>query len=284
MNSFQTTALHGVCISAADPAATTSGAGESSDLPSFLFHFQPLFPPGGHHGGPRKLLVESKPLLSQDFIRFRPELSQSSDPSQRTRTELRGSAARSRCLCGRLLRRTARLATFGTPCTRGTSCLLLCLQKPLTTPVRFPGYWCVSCRPLVLGALSMSGSGRKDFDVKHILRLRWKLFSHPSPSSSSPAGGSCLQQDSGGGSFEHWGPSQSRLLKNQEKGSVSAFWKKPSFPPFFFLPPFFSSFPPFFFLLAFLPPFFSSFLSPLIHFPVLILVNLEPTLKQCSPC
>ncbi|XP_060247502.1 kelch-like protein 1 isoform X2 [Meriones unguiculatus] len=74
----------------------------------------------------------------------------------------------------------------------------------------------------------MSGSGRKDFDVKHILRLHWKLFSHPSPASGSPAGGSCLQQDSGGGSFEHWGPSQSRLLKSQEKGSVSAFWKKPS--------------------------------------------------------
>ncbi|KAM5312154.1 kelch-like protein 1 isoform 2-T2 [Glossophaga mutica] len=73
----------------------------------------------------------------------------------------------------------------------------------------------------------MSGSGRKDFDVKHILRLRWKLFSHPSPSPSSPAGGGCLQQD-GNSSFEHWGPSQSRLLKNQEKGSVSTFWKKPS--------------------------------------------------------
>uniref|UniRef100_A0A8C3YQF7 Kelch like family member 1 n=1 Tax=Catagonus wagneri TaxID=51154 RepID=A0A8C3YQF7_9CETA len=73
----------------------------------------------------------------------------------------------------------------------------------------------------------MSGSGRKDFDVKHILRLRWKLFSHPSPSPGSPAGGSCLQQDSSG-SFEHWGPSQSRLLKSQEKGSVSTFWKKPS--------------------------------------------------------
>ncbi|XP_006882777.1 PREDICTED: kelch-like protein 1-like isoform X2 [Elephantulus edwardii] len=73
----------------------------------------------------------------------------------------------------------------------------------------------------------MSGSGRKDFDVKHILRLRWKLFSHPSPSSSGPAGGSCLQQD-GSGSFEHWGPSQSRLLKNQERGSMSTFWKKAS--------------------------------------------------------
>ncbi|XP_006864369.1 PREDICTED: kelch-like protein 1-like isoform X2 [Chrysochloris asiatica] len=73
----------------------------------------------------------------------------------------------------------------------------------------------------------MSGSGRKDFDVKHILRLRWKLFSHPSPSSSGSAGGGCLQQDSSS-SFEHWGPSQSRLLKNQERGSVSAFWKKPS--------------------------------------------------------
>ncbi|ELK37747.1 Kelch-like protein 1 [Myotis davidii] len=72
----------------------------------------------------------------------------------------------------------------------------------------------------------MSGSGRKDFDVKHILRLRWKLFSHPSPSPGGPAGG-CLQQD-GSGSFEHWGPSQNRLLKSQEKGSVSTFWKKPS--------------------------------------------------------
>ncbi|OWK00666.1 KLHL1 [Cervus elaphus hippelaphus] len=73
----------------------------------------------------------------------------------------------------------------------------------------------------------MSGSGRKDFDVKHILRLRWKLFSHPSPSAGGPAAGSCLQQD-GSGSFEHWGPSQSRLLKSQEKGGVSTFWKKPS--------------------------------------------------------
>uniref|UniRef100_G3UJG8 Kelch like family member 1 n=1 Tax=Loxodonta africana TaxID=9785 RepID=G3UJG8_LOXAF len=71
----------------------------------------------------------------------------------------------------------------------------------------------------------MSGSGRKDFDVKHILRLRWKLFSHPSPSSGGPAGGGCLQPDSSG-SFEHWGPSQSRLLKNQERGGVSTFWKK----------------------------------------------------------
>ncbi|KAM9205420.1 kelch-like protein 1 isoform 2-T2 [Mergus octosetaceus] len=72
----------------------------------------------------------------------------------------------------------------------------------------------------------MSGSGRKDFDVKHILRLRWKLFSHPSPA-GGPAGGSCLPPDS---SFEHWGPSQSRLLKSQERGN-SAFWKKsPSSP------------------------------------------------------
>ncbi|XP_074715636.1 kelch-like protein 1 isoform X2 [Strix uralensis] len=67
----------------------------------------------------------------------------------------------------------------------------------------------------------MSGSGRKDFDVKHILRLRWKLFSHPSPA-GGPAGGGCLPPDS---SFEHWGPSQSRLLKSQERGN-SAFWKK----------------------------------------------------------
>ncbi|NXH10845.1 KLHL1 protein, partial [Bucco capensis] len=67
----------------------------------------------------------------------------------------------------------------------------------------------------------MSGSGRKDFDVKHILRLRWKLFSHPSPAGGS-AGGGCLPPDS---SFEHWGPSQNRLLKSQERGN-SVFWKK----------------------------------------------------------
>ncbi|XP_013931051.1 PREDICTED: kelch-like protein 1, partial [Thamnophis sirtalis] len=70
----------------------------------------------------------------------------------------------------------------------------------------------------------MSNSSRKDFDVKHILRLRWKLFSHP----AAPAGG-CLQPD---GSFEHWGPSQSRLLKSQERsgggGGGGAFWKKAS--------------------------------------------------------
>ncbi|KAM8821202.1 kelch-like protein 1 isoform 2-T2 [Eudromia elegans] len=70
----------------------------------------------------------------------------------------------------------------------------------------------------------MSGSGRKDFDVKHILRLRWKLFSHPSPA-GGPAGGGCAPPDS---SFEHWGPSQSRLLKSQERGGGGAFWKKPS--------------------------------------------------------
>ncbi|NXY85530.1 KLHL1 protein, partial [Alcedo cyanopectus] len=67
----------------------------------------------------------------------------------------------------------------------------------------------------------MSGSGRKEFDVKHILRLRWKLFSHPSPA-GGPAGSGCLPPDC---SFEHWGPSQSRLLKSQEK-SNGVFWKK----------------------------------------------------------
>uniref|UniRef100_A0A4W3HZ07 Kelch like family member 1 n=1 Tax=Callorhinchus milii TaxID=7868 RepID=A0A4W3HZ07_CALMI len=62
----------------------------------------------------------------------------------------------------------------------------------------------------------MSASGRKEFDVKHILRLRWKLFNHPSPSSAGTGG--C--QDS----FEHWGPSQNRLKNhNHERGS---FWKK----------------------------------------------------------
>ncbi|XP_064413796.1 kelch-like protein 1 isoform X2 [Latimeria chalumnae] len=64
----------------------------------------------------------------------------------------------------------------------------------------------------------MSASGRKEFDVKHILRLRWKLFNHPSQGSA----GGCLQQDS----FEHWGPSQNRLKNHShERG---AFRKKSS--------------------------------------------------------
>ncbi|KAK6485354.1 kelch-like protein 1 isoform X2 [Huso huso] len=58
----------------------------------------------------------------------------------------------------------------------------------------------------------MSASGRKEFDVKHILRLRWKLFSHPSQTSAS----NCLPQDS----FEHWGPSQTRQKSHGHEKSV----------------------------------------------------------------
>ncbi|MBN3308216.1 kelch-like protein 1 [Amia ocellicauda] len=57
----------------------------------------------------------------------------------------------------------------------------------------------------------MSASGRKEFDVKHILRLRWKLFSHPSQNSA----GSCLPQDS----FEHWGPSQTHIKSHGHERS-----------------------------------------------------------------
>nr|XP_033805879.1 kelch-like protein 1 [Geotrypetes seraphini] len=74
----------------------------------------------------------------------------------------------------------------------------------------------------------MSSSGRKEFDVKHILRLRWKLFSHPSAGPTGGGGGNCLQQEGG---FEHWGPSQSRLLKSQQQHQErerGAFWKKAS--------------------------------------------------------
>ncbi|ELV11370.1 Kelch-like protein 4 [Tupaia chinensis] len=38
----------------------------------------------------------------------------------------------------------------------------------------------------------MSVSGKKEFDVKQILRLRWRWFSHPSQ--GSPNTGSCLQE------------------------------------------------------------------------------------------
>lgn len=52
----------------------------------------------------------------------------------------------------------------------------------------------------------MSMSGKKEFDVKQILRLRWRWFSHPSQ--GSPSSGNCLQQEG----YEHRGtPVQDRL-------------------------------------------------------------------------
>ncbi|KAM8952237.1 kelch-like protein 4 [Pelodytes ibericus] len=52
----------------------------------------------------------------------------------------------------------------------------------------------------------MSVSGKKEFDVKQILRLRWRWFSHPSQ--GSPGTGSCLPQEG----YEHRGtPVHSRL-------------------------------------------------------------------------
>lgn len=52
----------------------------------------------------------------------------------------------------------------------------------------------------------MSVSGKKEFDVKQILRLRWRWFSHPSQGSAGSGG--CHQQEG----FEHRGtPVQNRL-------------------------------------------------------------------------
>uniref|UniRef100_A0A8D0GLZ5 Kelch-like protein 4 n=1 Tax=Sphenodon punctatus TaxID=8508 RepID=A0A8D0GLZ5_SPHPU len=52
----------------------------------------------------------------------------------------------------------------------------------------------------------MSVSGKKEFDVKQILRLRWRWFSHPSQGSTGTGG--CLQQEG----YEHRGtPVQNRL-------------------------------------------------------------------------
>uniref|UniRef100_A0A8C5PLI8 Kelch like family member 4 n=1 Tax=Leptobrachium leishanense TaxID=445787 RepID=A0A8C5PLI8_9ANUR len=49
-------------------------------------------------------------------------------------------------------------------------------------------------------------SGKKEFDVKQILRLRWRWFSHPTQ--GSPGSGGCLQQEG----YEHRGtPVHSRL-------------------------------------------------------------------------
>lgn len=52
----------------------------------------------------------------------------------------------------------------------------------------------------------MSVSGKKEFDVKQILRLRWRWFSHPSQGSAGSGG--CHQQEG----YEHRGtPVQNRL-------------------------------------------------------------------------
>ncbi|KAM4695700.1 kelch-like protein 4 [Rhinophrynus dorsalis] len=52
----------------------------------------------------------------------------------------------------------------------------------------------------------MSVSGKKEFDVKQILRLRWRWFSHPSQGSAGSGG--CVQQEG----YEHRGtPVHSRL-------------------------------------------------------------------------
>ncbi|XP_054422616.1 kelch-like protein 4 [Pteronotus mesoamericanus] len=57
----------------------------------------------------------------------------------------------------------------------------------------------------------MSMSGKKEFDVKQILRLRWRWFSHPSAGSPSP--GNCLQQEG----YEHRGTPVQGRLKNHSR-------------------------------------------------------------------
>ncbi|XP_071979120.1 kelch-like protein 4 [Engystomops pustulosus] len=57
----------------------------------------------------------------------------------------------------------------------------------------------------------MSVSGKKDFDVKQILRLRWRWFSHPSQ--GSPGSGGCLQQEG----YEHRGTPVHNRLKNHSR-------------------------------------------------------------------
>ncbi|XP_042638854.1 kelch-like protein 4 [Orycteropus afer afer] len=57
----------------------------------------------------------------------------------------------------------------------------------------------------------MSVSGKKEFDVKQILRLRWRWFTHPSQ--GSPNTGSCLQQEG----YEHRGTPVQGRLKNHSR-------------------------------------------------------------------
>ncbi|KGL90611.1 Kelch-like 4 [Charadrius vociferus] len=57
----------------------------------------------------------------------------------------------------------------------------------------------------------MSVSGKKDFDVKQILRLRWRWFSHPSQGSTGTGG--CHQQ----AGYEHRGTPVQNRLKNHSR-------------------------------------------------------------------
>ncbi|XP_072191845.1 kelch-like protein 4 isoform X2 [Excalfactoria chinensis] len=57
----------------------------------------------------------------------------------------------------------------------------------------------------------MSVSGKKEFDVKQILRLRWRWFSHPSQSSAGTGG--CHQQEG----YEHRGTPVQNRLKNHSR-------------------------------------------------------------------
>ncbi|NXD76443.1 KLHL4 protein, partial [Halcyon senegalensis] len=57
----------------------------------------------------------------------------------------------------------------------------------------------------------MSVSGKKEFDVKQILRLRWRWFSHPSPGSAGTGG--CHQQEG----YEHRGTPVQNRLKNHAR-------------------------------------------------------------------
>ncbi|XP_068268093.1 kelch-like protein 4 [Nyctibius grandis] len=57
----------------------------------------------------------------------------------------------------------------------------------------------------------MSVSGKKEFDVKQILRLRWRWFSHPSQGSTGTGG--CHQQEG----YEHRGTLIQNRLKNHSR-------------------------------------------------------------------
>ncbi|KAM6413249.1 kelch-like protein 4 [Rhynochetos jubatus] len=57
----------------------------------------------------------------------------------------------------------------------------------------------------------MSVSGKKEFDVKQILRLRWRWFSHPSQGSTGTGG--CHQQEG----YEHRGTPVQNRLKNHAR-------------------------------------------------------------------
>lgn len=151
MNSFQRTALHGVCISEVDPAATTSGAGESLDFPPFRSCIVNL----------SSLRVVTTGVPASFSWIINPWCPRTSCVLDRRfpKAQVLGKQP------GLSLAALQRAHGAGVFAWKGaqpawpplalvyTGSILppILLQTPVTSPESSPGYWCVSCSPLALG-------------------------------------------------------------------------------------------------------------------------------------